>query len=204
MSTAKIIVNIHEPREIIEHLQKAIVVEIKDFTPGDYLLGEIAVERKTLPDFIHSWKQGRLFDQLFRLRSSYTFPFLLIEAYHPDYISQTTAFYSILLAILLKTNVKVICTKDQKQTADVLLLMSGRALTFAQIIQQPKAISLQQRRLNILLQIPGIGRKRAQLLLEKFGTLDALFRAESKQIREVPGVGRKTAMHLDQIFNEKE
>ncbi len=203
MSTAKILVNIHEPQDIIQHLQKAIAVEIKDFTPGDYLLGEIAVERKTLPDFISSWVQGRLFDQLSRLRSSYTFPFLLIEAYHPDYLSQTTAFYSILLTILLKTNVKIICTKDQKQTADVLLLMAGRAIVSAQIMRQPKKISLQQRRLNMLLQVPGMGRKKAQLLLETFGTLDALFKAESRQIQEIPTIGRKTVVQLDQILNGK-
>jgi excinuclease ABC subunit C len=44
-----------------------------------------------------------------------------------------------------------------------------------------------------LLALPGIGPKTAKLLLDRFGTLDAVLAATEEEIRTIPGMGAKRA-----------
>ena len=47
--------DVHEPRAIARHLKDLKVpFEVKKITPGDYVVGGVGIERKTLGDFFSS------------------------------------------------------------------------------------------------------------------------------------------------------
>ena len=54
---------------------------------------------------------------------------------------------------------------------------------------------------SVLDEIPGIGDKRKQLLLQHFGSVARLARSSETAIAEVPGVGLKTACLIKSVFS---
>jgi excinuclease ABC subunit C len=44
--------------------------------------------------------------------------------------------------------------------------------------------------------IPGIGRKRKQLLLSHFGTVEAIEKADFEELASIPGMNRKVAQMI--------
>lgn len=67
---ATVIIDYHEPVELNILLDQLGVLCIrKRLVPGDILVNNVLIERKTLNDFATSLKQQRLFEQLDRLRS---------------------------------------------------------------------------------------------------------------------------------------
>jgi ERCC4-type nuclease len=59
-----------------------------------------------------------------------------------------------------------------------------------------------KRRLFILQGLPGIGRDRAELLLETFGSVEKIFTAEYEDLIQVKGIGRKTARNIRDMVRE--
>ena len=94
-------VNVHEPIEIINYLRTAAKVEVSNFTPGDYCIGNIGIERKTLNDFLQSLVQKRLQEQLRRLKSCYQVCFLIVEVFDLRYFQNIHTIYGALLSIIL-------------------------------------------------------------------------------------------------------
>ncbi|MEM3875675.1 MAG: ERCC4 domain-containing protein, partial [Candidatus Micrarchaeaceae archaeon] len=78
----KIIIDQRERNsDIINCLEKTgIDIERKTLPVGDYVVSNrICIERKTISDFESSLINGRLFDQIERLKQAYEFPIVLIE-----------------------------------------------------------------------------------------------------------------------------
>ena len=50
-----------------------------------------------------------------------------------------------------------------------------------------------KRQIHVLQGLPGIGPARASLLLDKFGTLKAIFNSPVHELEQIPGIGRNTA-----------
>jgi ERCC4-type nuclease len=57
--------------------------------------------------------------------------------------------------------------------------------------------------LNILQGLPGIGPQRAQLLLEVFGSVEAVMAASVEELAALPRVGEKTAQAIRWAVQEK-
>ena len=67
----KIIADTHEKNSLIIselHSNKDVELEIKSLKIGDYLIGDIIIERKTINDFISSMINKRLIQQLKQLQ----------------------------------------------------------------------------------------------------------------------------------------
>ena len=196
-----LIVDIHEPAEIIDLLRSHLTVEVKSITPGDYLIGSIAIERKTLPDFLNSLVQKRLFEQLSRLKSCYPVSFLIVESFDTSLVGNTAVLYGAILHIMLGINIKIIFTQSGQQTAEVILLLAGKkSAQTSTIIHQPKQISFQERQIQLLESIPQVGRARAMTLLHHFHTLDRLFGATEEELRSISGIGRKSIKNIKKMW----
>lgn len=57
----------------------------------------------------------------------------------------------------------------------------------------------QQRKKEILLCFPNIGKKKAEKILQHFGTLDSFFSAPAPELKNI-GIGRKTRKGIQDIF----
>ncbi len=196
-------VNVHEPLEIINLLRTAAKIEVSNFTPGDYCIGNIAIERKTLSDFLQSLVQKRLQEQLQRLKSCYQVCFLIVEVFDLRYFHNIQAIYGALLSIMLEMNVRIIFTHTKEQTAAVILLLAGYHNSSNQempLQHQPKNTTLQQQQIQMLRSIPQVGRKRARLLLQRFGSIQAIFKAQERELLAVSGIGAETIESMRRIW----
>ncbi|MBO0887859.1 DEAD/DEAH box helicase, partial [Candidatus Bathyarchaeota archaeon] len=68
------------PSGVPEELRSiGALVQYRVLDIADYLVGEFAVERKSVRDFVSSLYSGRLFDQAHRLGEAYQTIFLVVE-----------------------------------------------------------------------------------------------------------------------------
>jgi len=58
-----------------------------------------------------------------------------------------------------------------------------------------------KRQIHVLQGLPGVGPARARLLLDKFGTLKAIFNAPVNEVEQLPGIGRNTARQINRIID---
>ncbi|MFH1440255.1 MAG: ERCC4 domain-containing protein [Candidatus Woesearchaeota archaeon] len=199
-----IFVNCHEPKEIQQLLSEKTLIQVKNFTPGDYLIGNIAIERKTYTDFLSSLGSGRLFEQLERLRSCYQVCYLIIEIENIQAIRYNKIIYGPIITILSNLNVKIIFTYSKKHTVHVILLLASNSLRYRDIAilkNKHKQISISHIPLQILTTIPGIGKKRAKLLLKHFSCLKNIINAKISDFTKHKGVGRNTGKAIRNVFS---
>src|SRR5438093_2982165 len=75
-----LVVDSNEPEDIPERLRElGVEIEVRKIAPGDYVLGPVGIERKTLYDFFNSMVRKTLFEQVQRLRDAYPQPHVYLE-----------------------------------------------------------------------------------------------------------------------------
>jgi len=80
-----IIMDSNEPKHIQYELEKAgLIVERKRLKAGDYCIGNILLERKTIDDYWSTMYGKRLFKQLFKMKNSDKRCFLVIIGNYPS------------------------------------------------------------------------------------------------------------------------
>ena len=203
-----IYINSHEPKDIADYLRGKTEITVKNFTPADYIIGDIGIERKTINDFLSSLVQKRLFEQLSRLKDCYGNSMLLIEAFDLSHFSNTNVIYGAILKIMIDMNIKIIFSQTKKQSADILLILNNKngkniynqKLLAYQLKYKKKECTITQKQLQMLSSIPNVGTKRAKLLLSRFKTIKEIFEAEDEKLLSVEGIGRKTISNIRSIF----
>src|SRR3989442_12522094 len=146
-----LIVDANEPEDIPDRLRElGVAIQVQKIAPGDYVLGPVGIERKTLSDFFNSMVRKRLFEQVQRLRDAYPQPLVILEGDLGE-ISTFRSPQAILGALLvLETTerVPVLTTADKEQTALLLSILWKRQDKGAAdygLRHKPKAMSIEQR-----------------------------------------------------------
>ncbi|NIM44368.1 MAG: hypothetical protein GTN80_01595 [Nitrososphaeria archaeon] len=203
-----IVVDIHEPSYIPERLtDMGIDVEVKAISPGDYVVGDVGIERKSLHDFYQSIVKKRLFRQLERLREAYTSPFLLLEGdlIEVSSFSNPAIFWGAFLSVTLDVGVPLIFTTNQEQTTSLLQVLdkrlSKKRVRMKEVARyRPPHLSDEELQRYIVKGLPNIGEKSAERLLEAFGTVRNVFNANKNQLIAVPNIGRKKSSEVTRIL----
>lgn len=198
-------VDVNEPEDIPDRLRElGTEIEVRRIAPGDYVLGPIGIERKTLTDFFNSLVRKRLFEQVQRLRDAYPQPLLILEG---D-LSEISTFkhpqsvLGALLALEVKERVPVLATADKEQTALVLSILwkgQDKAAPEYGLRHKPKALSLGQRQRFLVEGLPNVGETLARNLLERFGTVRAVFDATEEELKRVPKIGGVKAADIARL-----
>jgi ERCC4-type nuclease len=156
-----------------------ITYEIKQLDVADIVVSsEVAIERKEGSDFISSILDNRIFEQLLRLKDTYSSPILILEGLNQEVLSNTgvrkSSIYSILAKISYKMGIAIIPTQNLEDT-----LIAIERIAFREQIKKdsslfsrkaPKHMSLEERRTFIIEGLVDIGPKKAKALIEKFKT----------------------------------
>lgn len=178
-------------------------VEMQHLAVGDYVLSSrVAVERKTAADFASSIVDRRLFAQVEALKAAYEVVIFLLEGptlyeasnVHPNAIRGALSYLIILEGISL------LRTEDAEDSAGYLATMArheqeGLDYEVSRHHARRGTSSRLQKR-YVVEDLPGIGPKMADALLQEFGTLRALFNAEEDALRRVYGIGPKRAERI--------
>ena len=121
----KIIADCHEKNSLVisELVHLGIDVEMKHLPVADFLVNDVAIERKTISDFLSSMLNKRLARQLEEIKQ-YPKHLLIIEGTsEQEFYNDNTegingnAIRGFLLSILLEFQVPIILTKDYEDTA---------------------------------------------------------------------------------------
>jgi Fanconi anemia group M protein len=207
MEKPKIIVDNREKNSLViaELTELGIDVEIKHLNLADYLIStEIAIERKTINDFVSSMLNKRLIEQLRDLKKNYKFPLLIIEKEDHQSMYKPTAHPQIhenavrgmMLTVTTSFGVPTILTDDYKDTALYLALLAKRQLKGKQefsLVAKRKAYGMRDQQQMIMETFPGIGPKTAKEILKKFKSIRNFANASVDELKETK-LGKKAEL----------
>ncbi len=210
----RIIVDKREKNNLVlsELVSEKAEVETKMLEVADYLIGDVAIERKTVNDFISSMINKRLLRQLEGLRQ-YPKRILMIEGLdeHSLYDDENggihaNAIRGMILSCILSFNVPVIFTKDYKDSAKFLIVLAKRfekSNTAPSIRAKRSSFNVKERQQFILEGFPGVGASIAKELLKKHKTIRSVANLNVEQLNEIKRLGKKKAQIIYDIINKE-
>lgn len=176
---------------------------------GDYAIGDrILIERKTARDFVDTLVERDLLGQVRDLAAHALRPVLVIEGgdlagqrdIHPN------AIRGVLAAITVDLGVSILFTRDEEDTAQMILVLARREESEGGDRKVPlrkdsRSVSHQQE--NIIASFPDIGLKNARLLLEHFGSVRGVIDADFSELVKVKGIGEGRARRIFDLAGKK-
>lgn len=201
----RILVDVHEPNSIIEKLKElGLPVEVESLEVGDYIIGQILVERKEITDLFNSLTSGRLFDQLYRMKMSGLKCFMAVIGEPPTYDYRRKApvskekyeYYlrtleNIIVFSFCSYGVSVVRIPTEARFVrflEVLWKYSGRTPSLPPSVKKEE--DPVEIKANILNCIPGVGMKTAMELASKYKLLD-LFSMSQEELSNLEVSGKR-------------
>jgi ERCC4-type nuclease len=198
-SPQMIIVDYREKNSLVisELARLNIESNFQELKVADYIVNEVAIERKTISDFISSMLNKRLFRQLEELQQ-YPNRLLILEGIDEQELYSNddeeeiqgvhpNAVRGFLLSILLRYKVPIIFSKDAEDTAKFISVILKKKTKEASLNVSKKSFNKKERLQFILEGFPGIGPKTAQKLLKEFKTLKNIMNTAIEEIEKVIG-----------------
>jgi DNA excision repair protein ERCC-4 len=106
--------------------ERNIPILFENLEIGDYIIGDLIIERKTSKDFIASVFDGRIFQQANKITSYTNRAILLIEGNlnkEVEYLKNKKSIYGTLLVLALSYNLKIVYSSDIKESANILKIV---------------------------------------------------------------------------------
>lgn len=211
LSGLRIVADDRERKSGIPDLLKGagLDVEVRTLPVGDYIVAsETIVERKSLPDFVSSVFDGRLFDQCTRMKEHFAHPALVVEGDVddlPDLLENPLVFYGALSSVALEYRMPVLPTANAENTARLLAAMAARRpkATGPLVKKIRKYADVRRQQLGIVCSLPGIGEKLGGRMLERFGTPGEALAASAAELAKVPGMGRARAGRIRGVLDSR-
>jgi len=204
----KIIVDFREKNSLViaELISLGIETEIKELKVADYIVNGVAIERKTVSDFINSMKTGRLVRQLEDLQQ-YKEKLLIIEGideqelYSDDFSEEKIGMHpnsvrGFLLSILLKYRVPIIFTKNYEDTARFISVLSKKRASEIPLNAKKRSFNKKEQMQYILEGFPGIGPKTARKLLKEFKTIKGTINSDFDNLKKILGKRAETVKKI--------
>jgi Fanconi anemia group M protein len=165
---------------------------------GDFICSDrTVVERKTRADFESSVIDGRLFEQLSRLSSSYSRVILVVEGKEATGALKKPSLLGAYSSVITDYGAGIFFTRSPSSTAELIYaiakheqLMEKRPL---RVCGKSKGKTLSQNQRAIVEMLPMVGPKMALALLENFGTVENVSTATEEELLKVEGMGKKKA-----------
>ncbi len=170
-------------------------IEFKELKVADYIVKGVAIERKTVSDFIASITNGRITNQLEELQQ-YENRLLIIEGTEEQELytdseerigMHPNSIRGFLLSILLKHKIPIIFTKDSEDTAKFILVISKKKKNETRLNIKKKSLNKKEQLQFIVESFPGIGPKTARKLLEEFKTIKKIINAPREELNKILG-----------------
>jgi len=171
-------------------------VDVRELKVADYIVNDVAIERKTVSDFISSMINKRLIGQLESMQR-YKNRILLIEgideqelyseARYADGGMHPNSVRGFLISIILKYKTPILFTKDSEDTAKFISVLAKRKEKELSLNVSKKSFNKKEQMQFILEGFPGIGPKTAKKLLDRFKTLRRILNSSKPDLEEVIG-----------------
>jgi Fanconi anemia group M protein len=164
-------------------------MQMQQLAVADYIIGDIAIERKTISDFVSSMLSKRLHRQIEEMKQ-YPRQMLVIEGMDVHPLQEfgkinPNAVRGMLLSIMLDFRIPVVFTKDCAETAEFLVLLEkrqSRAPKEFSMMAKKRASNIYEQQQFILEAFPGIGPATAKALLKQFGSVKNVMNADEQEL----------------------
>jgi len=212
----KVIIDLREKNSLIasELVELGAEIEFRHLILADYIISEeIAIERKTIDDFVSSMINKRIIMQLNDLKKNFKKPLLLIEgteeqdlyrpASHP-HINEN-AIKGMLLSIMTEFQIPIIFAKDYKDAASYIYLLSKKEergkKEFSFKVKR-KTFNMKEQQQLIIEGFPGIGPSLAKNILNHFKTIPNFANATIEELEKVEKIGKKKAINIKALLDK--
>jgi len=193
-----------------ELVELGVNIKLEMLQCADYILSErVGVELKKTEDFVSSIIDGRLLEQLKTLKQSYTRPLIIIQGTQDLYSVRNVhpnAIRGMLATIAVSYGIPILYTKDEKDSAALLLAIAKREQDETKKDFSPhadrKPMTLKEQQEYLVSALPSVGPNLAKELLKHFGSVQAVFMSSENGLRNVPGVGEKIARAIKELATE--
>ncbi len=159
---------------------------------GDFLIGNLIIERKTSEDLKNSIIDKRFFEQIKNLKDKRSL--IIIEG-------ETNEIGAI--ARIVVEGISVVFTKDEFQTAELIRKIALKINENVNIIKTKivkKGKSEKERIISILLSFPGISYKSVEKIFKKFESIKDFVNSSKSKLRAIFG---KRGEKIYEIVNKK-
>ncbi len=188
---------------------RGFTIELSKLEVGDYLLSsDVVVEYKTVQDFVDSIIDGRLLGQAKNLKQ-YPRPLIIVQGMEDIYgvrkISHK-AIQGMIAAITVSYGIPLLQTKNSKETADILEVISERENASGITpftAHSAKPLTKKEQQEYIVASLPGIGGTLNKPLLKEFKTIKRIINADEEELKKVELIGPKKAKTLKELFEEE-
>ena len=193
----------YREREITKLLKQLNAkVSVTALPYGDFLVGNIAIERKSHSDFISSIIDGRIFSQIKNLKENFEKVILIVEGFSERKINEN-ALKGAIATLLIDEGVSVVNTLNARDTAKTILWIARKIwkrgkYNSIKILKKGKNIREMQER--IVANLPGIGIKIARRLLKHFKNVKNVFNASEDELQKVRGIGKEVAKRIKEVI----
>lgn len=192
---------------------KDIPVDHTHLETGDYVVGDAAIELKTINDAVQSALDDRLYKQADRLADEFERCWIIVvgkireldtQYSSMNYQQQYGQMVHVMPEIMAKTNIPILWVDTPQKFAD----LGVRALIEAgkfdgkppeKLLVSPGSTS--DSRVNMLSGIDTVGAAQAKTLLDEFGSIEALTNARFDEFLSISGIGWSTARKIHNSFH---
>lgn len=206
---ATVLCDDREPDTLLTYLDKStrITVEKTRLPVGDYVGGNVAIERKTPNDLINSLRGQRLFRQLADLKDNYEQPVLILHGDPREALSWTRGRaqrahygYCGALAAAASMGVSVLPAFDDKEFRAMVGKLAeeddGERDASRPVTTRKGNRSMREVRSDVLCAVRGIGRNQADSILDRYGTVAEVMRVAPGGLLDIDGIGDTTALRV--------
>jgi len=193
---------------VLKELLDRTDLKLEKLSVGDFLLSaRVAVEYKTVQDFVDSIIDGRLLSQLKELKK-YERPLIIVEGIEDIYSMRKihpNSIRGMIATITVSYGIPLIQTKNSKDTAEYLISIAKREQAeekndIQHHYKKPETLKEQQE--YFISALPNIGMGGAVPLLKHFKSVKNIVNASEDDLKKVDLIGPKKSKSLKEIFDK--
>ena len=191
---------------IKELIDIGVKINLEKLEIGDYILSsDVAVEYKTMKDFVDSLIDGRLLAQVKALKK-YEKPLVIVEGDEDIYSQRNVhpnAIRGMIATITVDFNIPILYTKNFRDTAALLAVIAKREQIKQMkdiVLHSQKPMTLREQQEYIVSSLPGIGPTLSRPLLKKFKTVKKVINASEEQLKKIDLIGEKKARRIKEVL----
>ncbi len=198
-------------RKIIEWLSSKATIEIRNLPVGDYLVSDrVAIERKTINDFLQSMIDKRLLSQMRELSRNFENVIMILEGTQNLYSQRNihpNAIRGALASIMIDFKVPIISTEDEQDTAAIIYALAKREQEaegrLVALRGERKPLTLFERQIFVVESLPNVSAVLARRLLTHFGSIENIVKAGEKELIKVEGIGGAKASEIRKVLKSR-